>query len=861
MTNNYIFLKKLRYLFLISVLMFVSFSAYAQDNYKHLLILNSYGNNHKFASDIIDSVTSKINVLYDGKVVFDRVDMEVNNKLDFKINIAEYKPNVIFAIGVHATKICERELMDSLQHQNRIPLVSINALHYFPGDTKGVEYDIPARANVELISNAMPGLKEILFVDDPYNVALAASKAIEKEIKRQKLNIKYSFLPITQSNVDKVIDVILKNVPGRAIVTYDWNINFTPSSYTLHELDSLFSAKLTSPVFSLMTNDFNNDYIVGGYNYSIKMGVDKAVDQIFQLLQGEPLNMVKRESVKNLDLILNKSALKKFGISGLEKDYFEIQYVNVPPTFYQKNKLIFICSAIVLIIALLLIVSILLNYKINATKKRHIAKYKSRYSILDYIYENSNVSIAAYDDAGDKKFEYVDKLNNTDLKQLKRYIPDNLFDAKFISTQQVDNIKNKKNVVMEIESRNKKSLYKIIIKPISGDSINKLKYSLNLSVVPVDNSSDEEVERAYNVITCAADSLNIGIAYYDVVTGVGYATDIWYKNINETRSSNGMIKPDYTYLDHDTKAKIIDFKSNLVKGGKQRLFVDAKVEYSNPETGDSSVKWIKNNIIFRENPNDMGKYLVVDINFDITNQKMKDDQLSLLNKRTEESFVDSTFFIDSINHEIRTPLTSIVGFSKMLASESVSTDSGEIIKIIKKNNSLLIELVNNILTLANIDAGNYKLVNAKLNLNDVFKDLRIATTHLLGTEEYINTKDIAVKLDIPDESHFITTDDWGFRQVMLNLLSNSVKFTENGEIVFGYQVRSDGYYFFVKDTGCGIETNDCSRIFNRFEKLNIVSTGNGLGLSLCKSIIDLLHGEIGVISKVGEGSTFWFILH
>lgn len=95
---------------------------------------------------------------------------------------------------------------------------------------------------------------------------------------------------------------------------------------------------------------------------------------------------------------------------------------------------------------------------------------------------------------------------------------------------------------------------------------------------------------------------------------------------------------------------------------------------------------------------------------------------------------------------------------------------------------------------------------------------------------------------------------------MNNLISNAIKFTHHGKITVGYEKRENEYYYFVKDTGCGIQPEDREKIFKRFEKLDAFTQGTGLGLALCRSIITRQQGNIGVCSTPGEGSTFWFTL-
>jgi signal transduction histidine kinase len=365
----------------------------------------------------------------------------------------------------------------------------------------------------------------------------------------------------------------------------------------------------------------------------------------------------------------------------------------------------------------------------------------------------------------------------------------------------------------------------------------------------------EQKEKLDSLINYAISTTDIGIACYNIISGEGYATEFWFSNLGENANESGLIQPSYVNLKEGDKAAITDFKQRLIKGKAGSFTSD--IQLQNQQNGRN--KWIRESIFLRETSAAAGP-VVVDINFNITADKVKEITEEKRVKEAHIAYQDSDRFINSISHEIRTPLTSIVGFSKMLLTEQNPKEIENITGIIKRNNNVLIELFNNILSIAKIDSGLYKFSKDEVKLNGLFRELKTATVHMLQNEKQLTAKNIEIIAEIPLEDSTIITDEWNFRQVMVNLLSNAVKFTKDGTITFGYQPQENGIYFYVKDTGCGISAKDQERIFNKFEKFDNYSMGTGLGLSLCKSIVRHLNGDLGVISNEGEGSTFWFVI-
>lgn len=238
---------------------------------------------------------------------------------------------------------------------------------------------------------------------------------------------------------------------------------------------------------------------------------------------------------------------------------------------------------------------------------------------------------------------------------------------------------------------------------------------------------------------------------------------------------------------------------------------------------------------------------------DVTKQKMVEHELRQAKEKAEESDKLKSAFLANMSHEIRTPLNAIVGFSSLLAVTEDQDERLEYINVINTNNDLLLQLINDILDLAKIEAGTLDFTYDDVDVNRLLTDIE-QTSHLKVKPE--------VRLEFTDKipNCILNTDKNRLSQVINNFITNAIKFTDEGSITFGYRHENDQLYFFVKDTGCGMTEEGAKQIFTRFVKLNSFAQGTGLGLSICEMIIKKMNGEIGVDTELGKGSTFWFRL-
>jgi signal transduction histidine kinase/CheY-like chemotaxis protein len=245
-------------------------------------------------------------------------------------------------------------------------------------------------------------------------------------------------------------------------------------------------------------------------------------------------------------------------------------------------------------------------------------------------------------------------------------------------------------------------------------------------------------------------------------------------------------------------------------------------------------------------------------------RKSTEEKLKLAKDAAEESDRLKTSFLTNMSHEIRTPMNAIIGFSNLLLKPDLSQrKKGEYVTIIRNNSAALLKIIDDIIDTARIEVGEIRFEEENIKLNNILDEIYTATEEMKGKEGKKHI-DLVLKKGVPDPDFRVRTDSYRIRQILSNLISNSIKFVEKGYVEFGYKIEDDDLLFYVKDTGIGIPQHKQEFIFEPFRQVEESYTrkygGTGLGLTICKNLVTLIGGKIWLESEEGKGATFYFTI-
>lgn len=374
---------------------------------------------------------------------------------------------------------------------------------------------------------------------------------------------------------------------------------------------------------------------------------------------------------------------------------------------------------------------------------------------------------------------------------------------------------------------------------------------INYLLINVDKTENtiayNKIQEFKNFFELVGDYAKVGYAHFDALSRNGYALSSWYKNVGE---EEGTPLPEiigiHSHFHPEDRAVMLDFLAKVVKGESTKLCRDVRIRRA-----DGSYTWTRVNVLVRNYRPQDNVIEMLCINFDITQLKETEQMLIKAKEKAEEADRLKSAFLANMSHEIRTPLNAIVGFSSMLEEAEDQEEKHQYITIIEDNNKLLLQLISDILDLSKIEAETFdiipKRVNAKQLCNDLFQAMQMKTSPQV---------ELRLKDNLPELT--FTSDKNRLYQVLLNFVTNALKFTSEGNITIDYQIDGNEVKFSVQDTGMGIEPEKQEAIFTRFVKLNSFIPGTGLGLPICQSIVTQLGGKIGVESEPGRGACFWF---
>ena len=366
------------------------------------------------------------------------------------------------------------------------------------------------------------------------------------------------------------------------------------------------------------------------------------------------------------------------------------------------------------------------------------------------------------------------------------------------------------------------------------------------------NADKTETTVAYNKIQefeeffeLVGDYAKVGYAHFNILSGHGYAQKSWYRNVGEADETPlSDIFGTYRHFHPDDRTLLIRFLDDARKGLTTKLSKEMRVLRE-----DGTYTWTHVNLLVKKYAPQDRIIEIISINYDITELKRTEEMLVKARDKAEASDRLKSAFLANMSHEIRTPLNAIVGFSSLLTSTESAAEKELYNSLIGHNNKLLLNLINDVIDLSKIESGYLELRPDWVNLTELLDE---------SVAEYAHQVPSGVELltNYPAHDSLVELDKLRIKQILSNFLSNALKNTTTGHVEVFYEVDHQSVRIGVKDTGRGIPQNMLEKIFERFEKLDSFAQGAGLGLPICKLIVEKMNGRILVDSQLGIGTTF-----
>lgn len=858
---------------------------------KRLLILNSYNEGAPWAQEIINPIMREVSNR-DGFQAVEVVHLNstlIHNDKDFDNmsrgifdRFVDRKPDYLVLVGDFAftlrDSIVERwgdvpmllvvqseqygmrdyyyTYIDENEEMNPDRLYPLESIH------DDYNFSIVVTPNlyketVDMMAYMFPDMNKLVFVADALYQNRQLNQQLREYLSKEYPDMDYEWLVANEEN-SRALQQYLNNT--------DHNIGMLLSTWffermTVHGHPQLIAgeARMISgahrPVFGLRAAYLNYG-ITGGYFPSPDEMQKKIHAGLLDLISGKDMRKVPFRKVADSYPIVNYSHLMRDGIPESSCQPGTV-FMNRPKSAWELYHTYIIAGGIVLLAIMAVIVARVMF------QNRRIAMLRAHERLLNNMPVGfSQAKVVRGNDGNVVDIEYHGG-NAMFRELLKRNAlpgkPDKLFDADFIAKIVERLLHRRRSVRFSYNFPYTDVTYEFLIS--IGNEVNKVVDDVNVFAVDITEKCNAErdlrefahkLDVTMNVahiipwrwdirkhkIMCEAMRM-LRRSHYNVTA---MAEDV--RVINEE---------DYLNCIHpDDMERVCDVYRRFVEGRLEYIKMEYRFIRRKPKC--DMVEWIEVCAAVTERDDNGMPTVLIGSMLLITERKRQEEMLIAARERAAEADKLKMAFLANMSHEIRTPLNAIVGFSNLLA-KTVDVDKKQrFINIINKNNQLLLKLIGDVLDMAKVESNTLDFNFRPTDLNHLIQEVDSTMRIKLSNDVMLN-----YVLGAPD--CIIDTDPDRLNQVLMNLLNNAAKFTTKGSITFGYELRDDEIYFYVRDTGIGIPDQDAERLFSRFTKLNNFIPGTGLGLSISKSIVEMLGGSIGVKSAGhNRGSIFWFTI-
>lgn len=871
---------------------------------EYVLIINAYTSSAPWSIELIESVqkiipkNGKVSILIEhlNMLLIDDVAQFDKVKQDLFSKYTSQAPKAVILLG-NPTLM----LKDDIKAQwGDIPMIACVEMNFMAPDSNYIfkkpaiedqripltgltdKYNMTVlqtrmfpQENIELLKYLIPNLNKVVLIGDGRYINQQLDYDIRQLMATHYSDLEYEFF----SAADMTLDDLMRRLDNieiskTGVLFSSWFSKSTVIGNTVLDANSFrLIGNIPVPIFALKYSVMGNTGLVGGCMYDREQFQSNLQQAIDKVMTYTPTDEHDFAQVRDIPFFLPQEAIPTFDYPSVLLNNFRVTdfprnsvFLNRPETFLEKNKYVLITSAILLAI-LLVYIYVHQGRRIMALRELDEVRRKQNETNRELVslFENMPVSYMKAelmrDDAGNLGDITICRMNGRFIKHFgatyegeqrgSELLGDD-FKSLLPYLKLVD--KEQKAITFtQYISKSDISIYAVVTPATQEGCVDV--YCVDATDLYRTQRKLDETNRKLGLVL---DVANIVPWHWDlrkqtILCEMNHPNKLI--DGNPILAEKRIAVPEAMYfskIHKEDRQRVHQAWLDLTEGRIQKIHEEYRI--INRTVSGFRLDWVEVRAAV-ENRDEKGVPLsLIGSSHVITDRKRMESELITTKEKAEESNRLKSAFLANMSHEIRTPLNAIVGFSGLLNSTDEEEEREEYVRIIENNNTLLLQLIGDILDLSKIEAGTFEFVEAPVNVNALMEDI------IRVQQMRADAKNLKIEFGDHLPECCILTDRNRMNQILTNFLTNAIKFTDKGVITVGYTAQEDMLRFYVSDTGCGISREKQADIFERFVKLNDFAQGTGLGLPICKTIVNKMGGEIGVDSEPGKGSTFWFVI-